>query len=192
MTEEEFIQLHIPTGVGLKGAIGWKFVVPKISHPVFLATYQALITYIVKSVGEDPEKINREIKEAGRTIGTFIYSEYLMTAKGVVSKNPEDFARLYNLGFKVLTGKPFDRVSAFRSKDGKKFKIIWEITECPLCHKLASPVKGVKICNIFSGVVEAIEIPRLPEWGASKIQVDEVECRADGDEKCKWVLIIEY
>ena len=75
---------------------------------------------------------------------------------------------------------------------GKKFKIIWEITECPLCHKLASPVKGVKICNIFSGVVEAIEIPRLPEWGASKIQVDEVECRADGDEKCKWVLIIEY
>ncbi|WXG41887.1 MAG: V4R domain-containing protein [Candidatus Freyarchaeum deiterrae] len=172
--------------MGVKGTLAWRIKAEKINVMIVRAVLIAVAAKLIKIYG-DPAVANQEGKNIGRSMGEFIFTQYLSGTQKP-AKSIEELAdpkSAYNLGFKFFTGVTFDKIEL--KKNVNDVYITYTIADCPLCRGLVSPSPQVFLCNVMAGIFEWIEEQRLNEWNAESIKCDEVKCRARGDPVCQFV-----
>ncbi|OYT27726.1 MAG: hypothetical protein B6U95_05675 [Thermofilum sp. ex4484_82] len=171
--------------MGIRGFIAWKFIAKKTRRILFQSLVASTIEYL-ENLGKKPSEIYKDLKEIGKKMGMWIYSEYLSKA-GSASKSIWDHGANFNLGFKFFTGKTFDNIYYNISENGKDVKIHYIIKDNPICKGIKPPAPEIKPSAIVAGVFEWIEENRKEDWNATSVTCDEVKCIASGDEFCEIV-----
>ncbi len=164
--------------MGIKGKIAWALLVPKVSMPLFQATYRELMNFLIQT-SNSVEEINQKMKDVGFRVGELLLMDYADRIKKH-AKEFHEFASTLSLAYRVNSGQDFTRV--WMSDDKRTIK--FSDDHCRLCEGVEiTEMPGLQYCNLISGVFKAVMDLRGFEADAFQ-----ESCHALGDPTCTWTL----
>lgn len=166
--------------MGVKGWIGYHFKMRKTSLNAFQALAAAVIDYIMQESRGDISVANNKLLKLGQAMAETLLFEY-SDKIGEHATTFDGFLETFNLATRVMLGKSFD--NAYYDKENRKIVYIYE--ECPICEnvRMSDEFRGLKYCNILSGVFQHVLTLR-----GFNSECEEVQCRTWGDDACVWEL----
>lgn len=166
--------------MGVKGWIGYHFKMRKTTLNAFQALVAAVIDYIMQESRGDISVANNKLLKLGQAMAETLLFEY-SDKIGEHATTFDGFLETFNLATRVMLGKGFDK--AYYDKANRKIVYIYE--ECPICEnvRMSDEFRGLKYCNILSGVFQHVLTLR-----GFNSECEEVQCRTWGDDACVWEL----
>ena len=152
----------------------------KTSLNAFQALVAALIDYVIQETRGDIAAANDTLHSIGMAMAETLLFEYSDTI-GEHAATFDGFLDTFNLATRVMLGRTFD--DAYYDKENNK--IVYQYNDCPICEdiRMSDEFRGLKYCNILSGVFQHVLTLR-----GFESECEEVQCRTWGDEACIWEL----
>ncbi|ORZ33118.1 transport protein particle subunit [Catenaria anguillulae PL171] len=162
----------------------WRSKMDKVSGELFVMTYGAIVTQLVRDLQHDYAKVNEQLEKMGYNIGTRLVEEFLAKSQlGRCRDFRETGDAIAKVAFKMFLN--ISPTVANPSPDGRAFSLIFD--ENPLAELVELPEDAKRspttpaplwfsnvLCGVIRGALEMMQLQVEAVWVSDVLHGDDV------------------